>query len=117
MAAVDLSRVMATVSDHTVNLRLRILGDADEGRLHTSGRGLDMSHVPQNERVAYFDVFRGMCCDSWLMEAAPDSDGSRRIILTSIGEFVHRHANTDRYQSRHTFEVRDGKVHAQAVTR
>lgn len=112
--AADLSRVMASVPEPTVALRLRILADAHAGRLYMTP-SLDVSHVPLSERSAYLGAFRGMCRDAWLMETPPVGDGHRRVVLTSIGEFVHRHANTDRYRSRYAFEVRDGQVSAAAV--
>lgn len=117
MAAPDLSRVLAAVPDQYAQWWMRVLGDVYEGILFTSDSGLDMHFVPRGDRATYFDCFRGLHREGWVMEDAPGRGGLRKVIPTSIGEAVHRRSNLDAYQSRHAFEIRNGKVQATEVAR
>lgn len=49
--------------------------------------------------------------------APQDTPGVHPVVLSTLGEVLLRRGNPDVYRSRHAFEVRDGKVSAQAVTR
>jgi hypothetical protein len=117
MGDIDLTGMLADVPAQSMTMRLRILADVYEGLLNTTDSGLHMGHVPAADRSDYFDTFQSMRRDSWLMEAAPNRDGRRRVIPTTIGELVHLRTNPARYRSTRSYSFLDGQFRAEQVTR